>query len=156
MNERIEKYSPYLVGVIVSIVAGWIIFVGGYGVPPQMTAAGTLTFGVVVAGFAATQRSMLLGMIGSEVMKFAVNEGFHEDILRYLMDSIYAGIVLAGVSVLGILIFDCSTMWKIWSVSASCLVTLILSFMVRNEMIMSAFLKKFLDEQSPKKRKVDR
>ena len=151
MFEWAEKYVPYMASIVGALIAAGILFFGDFGKPPHMASVGTLTFGMVIAGFAATQRNMLLGMIGSEVMKFAVDRGFHNDILSYLMDSVYAGIVMSGFSIIGILIFDCSLLWEIWIIGATFLIVLILAFMIRNEMMMARILTRFLEEQNPKK-----
>ena len=147
IGAKVETLAPYAVASIASALLAVLMFSLKIGTPPEGVSFATLTFGVIASGFAATQRNMILGMNESAVLKYAVREGFHEDIVRYLMDSVYAGIWLSGFSVVGILVNDCSILWKIWIVMAGFFVVLILSFMTRNEMMMSRILKRFLDEQ---------
>ncbi len=83
MSGAVERYGPYLLAAFAA--AATAVFASGSEPFPQAPAAGTMTFGVVVAGFTATQRNMLLGMGGARVLRFAGHTGYCQNVLRYLM-----------------------------------------------------------------------
>ena len=109
-----------------------------------------MTFGIVVAGFAATQRNMLLGLGGSRVMRFAVRTGYYDDILAYLMDCVYAGIGVSVVSVAGFFLGDSALPWSLWLVVLTGSISLVLALTLRNEIMIVRIIKRFMEEQKPK------
>lgn len=129
-----------------SIGAGIVVFACGIGPLQESLAAGTMTFGIVVAGFAATQRSMLLGMHGSEVLRFAVRTGFHRDVLDYLMHSIYAGLFVSVASVAGFFLGDNATLWCLWLAVLTGGIVLALALMLRNELLIRRIIERFLED----------
>ena len=148
IGSKLETIGPFAVASIGSALVAVMILYLHTGTPPEAVSYATLTFGIIASGFAATQRNMLLGMNESAVLEYAVREGYHEDVVRYLMDSVYAGIALSGFSVVGILLDNCMFLWKIWVIIAAFIMVLILSFMTRNELMMSRILKRFLEDQA--------
>ena len=152
MSARTEKYLPPLVAITAGAVAAVLTFTYGIGPLPKPLAAGTMTFGIVVAGFAATQRNMLLGMSGSSVLRFAVRTGFHHDVLAYLMHCVYAGLFVSAVSVIGFFLGDNAMLWSIWLAVLTGAIVLVLGLMWRNEMMIVRIVKLFLEDQNPRTR----
>ena len=106
-----------------------------------------MTFGVVVAGFAATQRNMLLGMRGSSVLKFAVRTGFHDSVLAYLMHCVYAGLAVSVVSVVGFFINSNPLYWSVWFALLIGSIALVIALILRNEILMVRIVKRFMEDQ---------
>ena len=94
MSARFERYFPFFLAVVVGISAGIATF--GFGIVPDSKAvpAATMTFGIVVAGFTATQRNMLLGMRGASILRFLSRTGFYIGVLDNLMQCVYSALLL--------------------------------------------------------------
>ena len=105
-----------------------------------------MTFGVVVSGFVATQRNMLLTMSGAEVLRFAVRTGYHEDVINYLMDCIRAGMLITTVSLSGLFIPKNSLLWGIWLPSLAGAIVLVVCLLIRNEILVSRIVRHYLEE----------
>lgn len=148
MSARTERLLPLLTGLMASIGAGIVVFACGIEPLPESLAAGTMTFGVVVAGFAATQRSMLLGMRGSNVLRFALRTGFHHDVLDYLMHCVYAGLFVSAASVAGFFLGDNAMLWSWWLAVLTGGIVLVLALMLRNEILMRRIVSRFLEDPS--------
>ena len=152
MSGKFERRFPGLIAlltVVASLVVVWLCDIDAL---PKSLAAGTMTFGIVVAGFAATQRNMLLGMGGSKLLRFAVRTGFHHDILAYLMHCVYVGLAVALVSVIGFFLnedtsFGPFSLWESWLVVLVGLIVWVLALMCRNELVILRVIKRFMEEQ---------
>ena len=152
MSAKFERRIPVVVAIVVAIVAAAVAYLCDIDPPPKPLAAGTMTFGIVVAGFAATQRNMLLGMVGSKVLRFAVRTGFHHDVLAYLMHCVYAGLAVAVASVIGFFLDDETTfgpfsLWEVWLVILVGLIVWVIVLMFRNELMMRRIVERFVEEQ---------
>ncbi len=147
MSARAERLFPILAGIGAAAVAAVVAFVCEIGPLPKPLAAGTMTLGIVVAGFTATQRNMLLGMSGSTVLQFAARTGYYRDVLDYLMHSVYAGIAVSLVSLIGFFLGNSVLVWSIWLVAITGLIALILALILRNEILMVRMVKRFVEEQ---------
>ena len=99
------------VAILVAAVSLLAVTQCGPGTLPIALPAATMTFGVVVSGFVATQRNMLLTMSGAEVLRFAVERGYHNDVISYLMDCIRAGLLIIAISLSGFFFGDNSLLW---------------------------------------------
>ena len=152
MSAKTERYLPPLIAITVGAVAAVLAFTCEIGPLPKPLAAGTMTFGIVVAGFAATQRNMLLGMSGSSVLRFAVRTGFHNDVLAYLMHCVYAGLFVSAVSITGFFLGDNAMLWSIWLAVLTGAIVLVLGLMLRNEIMIVRIIKRFLEDQNPRTR----
>ena len=108
--------------------------------------AATMTFGVVVSGFVATQRNMLLTMSGAEVLRFAVRTGYHQDVLNYLMDGIRAGLLVTVVSLSGFFVSQSSRWWEVWLPGLAGTVVLVVCLLIRNEILVTRMVRHFLEE----------
>lgn len=148
MSARTERLFPLLAGLLASIGAGIVAFACGIEPLPPSLAAGTMTFGVVVAGFAATQRSMLLGMHGSEVLRFAVRTGYYRDVLDYLMHCVYAGLFISVASVAGFFLGDNAMLWCWWLAVLTGGIVLALALMLRNELLIRRIIERFLEDSN--------
>ena len=141
-----EKVIPLCAAVIATVIAAVAVFVFDFGPVSKSLPVGTMTFGIVTSGFAATQRNMLLGMRGSTVLRVAQRTGYHHDILAYLMHCAYAGLSVSGVSVVGFFISDVPLAWSVWTVLVTFTVVLVLALTVRNEWLMSRVIARFLED----------
>ena len=134
------------VAILVAAVSLLAVTQCGPGTLPIALPAATMTFGVVVSGFVATQRNMLLTMSGAEVLRFAVERGYHNDVISYLMDCIRAGLLIIAISLSGFFFGDNSLLWGIWLTTMAGAVSLVICLIVRNEMLVSRMVRRFLEE----------
>ena len=146
MTAMVERRFPFLLAAIVAASVAVVVF--GFGKAPSSKAipAATMTFGIVVAGFTATQRNMLLGMQGSSVMRFLSRTEYSSDVLDYLMHCIYSALLVSIISLVGIFLPDCGPLWGLWIVSVTFTVVLVLALMWRNELMMSRIIRHFLKD----------
>ena len=147
MSARSEKLLPLLIALILGVATGIVAYIYEIQPFPKALSAGTMTFGVVVAGFAATQRNMLLGMRGSSVLKFAVRTGFHDSVLAYLMHCVYAGLAVSVVSVVGFFITSNPLYWSVWFALLIGSIALVIALILRNEILMVRIVKRFMEDQ---------
>lgn len=147
MSAKSERLLPLLIALILGVATGAIAYIYEIQPFPKALSAGTMTFGVVVAGFAATQRNMLLGMRGSSVLKFAVRTGFHDSVLAYLMHCVYAGLVVSVVSVVGFFINSNPLYWSVWFALLIGSIALVIALILRNEILMVRIVKRFMEDQ---------
>ena len=147
MSARSEKLLPLLIALILGVATGIVAYIYEIQPFPKALSAGTMTFGVVVAGFAATQRNMLLGMRGSSVLKFAVRTGFHDSVLAYLMHCVYAGLAVSVVSVVGFFINSNPLYWSVWFALLIGSIALVIALILRNEILMVRIVKRFMEDQ---------
>ena len=147
MSAKSERLLPLLIALILGVATGVIAYIYEIQPFPKALSAGTMTFGVVVAGFAATQRNMLLGMKGSSVLKFAVRTGFHDSVLAYLMHCVYAGLVVSVVSVVGFFINSNPLYWSVWFALLIGSIALVIALILRNEILMVRIVKRFMEDQ---------
>lgn len=147
MSAKSEKLLPLLIALILGVTAGIVAYICEIQPFPKALSAGTMTFGVVVAGFAATQRNMLLGMRGSSVLKFAVRTGFHDSVLAYLMHCVYAGLSVSVVSVVGFFINSNPLYWSVWFALLIGSIALVIALILRNEILMVRIVKRFMEDQ---------
>ena len=142
----LERSWPFFVAVVVAGVSAAAAVLCDLGPFPIALPAGTMTFGIVVSGFVATQRNMLLTMSGAEVLDFAVRTGYHKDILVYLMDGIRAGLLVTAISLWGFFNGTNDLLWDIW---LPCLVagaTLVVCLIIRNEILVNRLVEHYLRE----------
>ena len=147
MSAKSEKLIPLLIALILGVATGIVAYIYEIQPFPKALSAGTMTFGVVVAGFAATQRNMLLGMRGSSVLKFAVRTGFHDSVLAYLMHCVYAGLAVSVVSVVGFFITSNPLYWSVWFALLIGSIALVIALILRNEILMVRIVKRFMEDQ---------
>ena len=147
MSAKSERSLPFVLAAIVTVIAAVVVFMCEIGPLPKSLPAGTMTFGIVVAGFAATQRNMLLGMRGSTVLRVALRSGYHNDVLAYLMHCVYAGLLVSVVSMTGFFLGDKAVLlWNIWLIIMMFCVSLVLAFITRNEILMARIVKRFMED----------
>ena len=142
-----RRYYPFLVASVLAVVAATVVSMCKIGPLPTSLPAGTLTLGIVVAGFAGTQRNLLLGMKGSDVLRMLADSKYSSDLLDYLMHSVNAGLVVSIISGVGFFIDDNVLLWKLWSVAMIFLVVLVILLIHRNESMMSLVVKTFIDQE---------
>ena len=147
MSAKTERLLPFLSATIVAAGAAIVVFNYGAGAVPKSLPAGTLTFGIVVAGFAATQRNMLLGMRGSTVLRMALRSGYHHDVLAYLMHCVYAGLFVSAMSVVGFFLGGNGLLWHLWLIVLTFATVLVLGLVLRNEILMVRIVKRFMEDQ---------
>ena len=144
---RCQRLWPLLAAAVVIGVTAFAIARCELGPFPIALPAATMTFGIVASGFVATQRNMLLGMRGAEVLRFAAKTGFYEDVLAYLMDCIQAGLVVTALSLAGIFLSTYSHLSVVWLPLLAGGITLVVCLVFRNERLMGRIVHRFLEEQ---------
>ena len=146
MPSRVERYSPFLLAAIASVVVSIVVFRCGNVLESLTLPTATMTFGIVIAGFTATQRNMLLGMRSSSVLRFLSRTGYYIDVLNYLVQGIYTALFVSAISVVGFFVNSNPLIWKIWIITVSFAVTLVLVIIGRNEILMGRIIKRFLED----------
>ena len=138
ISRKVEIWWPCAAaGVSAAAVALWADEIPAI---PDLLAAGTITLGVVVAGFTATQRNMLLSITGTRVMRLAVEAGYDKDVIDCLRHCVWASLLLVAISVVRFFVDDCA--WQegwgrvVWLPVWSGAFVLVLALMVRNERMM--------------------
>ena len=144
---RQQRIWPFAVAVIVGALAAYVVVLCEIGSFPFTIPAATMTFGIVVSGFVATQRNMLLTMSGAEVLRFAVRTGLHKDVLSYLMDCIGAGLFVTGLSLVGFFLSENDLLWAIWVAILTGSIALVICLIIRNEILVALIVRRFLEEQ---------
>ncbi len=144
---RIQLILPFLVATLASAIIVVILFVSGNGGLFQVTPSATLTFGVVIAGFAGTQRNMFINMQDSTVLRFAVRTGYYKDVLKYLARCIWAGLFVSVVSLLGFIATDYKTVQMVWLVSLGFSVTLAMATLIQNEILMGRISARYMEDR---------
>ena len=134
--------------IVAAAASAIAVFLYEIGPIPIALPATTMTFGVVVSGFVATQRNMLLTMSGADVLRFAVRTGYHQDVINYLMDGIRAGLLVTVVSLLGFFVPEKSRLWDVWLPSLTATVVLVICLLIRNEGLVTRMVSRFLEEQN--------
>ena len=112
--------------------------------------AATMTFGIVVAGFVAAQRNMLLTMTGSRVLRFVLKTNYYKHIINYLMDCIWAGLLVVLISLAGFLLKEGSPLWPVWTSALGGSVVLVVGLVCRNELLITLVVREFLKDQKKK------
>ena len=145
MSRNTERYGPFFPAAITAVVIA--VFASEAESFSRFISVGTMTLGVVVAGFTATQRNMLMSMGGTKVLRFAATTGYYRDVRDYLAWCIYAALFVVVVSGAGIFVNCNSWAWSLWLALWVGSVVLVLGFMVRNEILMSRIFTHFIKEQ---------
>ena len=148
MSRNTEIYLPFVVATIVSAIVAFIVFTFGISTPiSKSIPVSMLIFATFLSGFSIMHRIMLFCIPDSDVLKFAVNTGYYQDILAYIKHPIYLSISLYIVSLIGLLLeTDAIVIWLVWFVILTFFVTLSLGLLVRNEMLMFRIFERFLEE----------
>jgi len=110
--------------------------------------ASTMTLGFVVAGFMATHRNMLLSMQGTTVIAFATRTGYGRDVLTYLGQSIWGGLVLTAVSAMHLLLpagWGQKVLFAFWIAA----LVMVFASLMRNEVLMARIFARWMEDQKP-------
>lgn len=148
MIDRLEKYGPSLSAILGGIASLTITWTSGMTTVPTTLIATAATFGIVMAGFSATQRNMLFSMRGSRVIRRAIEINQMDRVLSYLSKSSYVGIGLTLFSFAGFFVSDHIIVVLAWMTVLGALVLLAVAFLVRNEVVASLILKRYLEERT--------
>ena len=142
----VERRWPFLIGVLAGGGAAAVVFTCHFKLPPTTVPVAMMTFGIVVSGFVATQRNMLLTMGGASVLRFVANTGYYEDIVDYLRQCIFSGLFVALWSTLGFFLGSDRMLWSIWLSVQTGAVVLVLALLFRNELIVVRLVKRFIEQ----------
>jgi len=142
MSRRGERLWPLVLAGGTGVLAG--VYLNEI---PGLDPAATMALGLIVAGFTATQRNMLLSMSGSQVLRFAATSGYAKDILSYLADCVYAGLFATFISLIGIFLGDHGIWQSLWLAFWVGSLLLMILILVRNEWLMHRVFTRFMDEQ---------
>ena len=151
MSSWVEKLWPFGAAVVAGVATAFVE-------PPtegeplaRYVSAGTMALGLIVAGFTATQRNMLLGMGGAKVLRYAATTGYYKDVLGYLAQCIYAGLIVTLASMIGIFIDNCCWVWPLWLALWVGSIVLVVALLIRNEWLMARIFTRFMEEQKRSK-----
>ena len=95
---------PYILATLSGIAAGIVVWLFDQPELPRTVPVATMTVGIVVSSFTATQRNMLLGMNTSIVLRRAARANYLEHIFDYLKQTIWFGMATTVVSVIGLFV----------------------------------------------------
>ena len=109
--------------------------------------ASTLTLGIIVTGFVMTQRTMLMTLSGSRVMRIAAKTGFHLDMIDWLSDCIWAALGLTIVSGLGLFLPETTVCKWTLTPAVSGLLPLTIFLIIRNEWMVRLVVARHLKEE---------
>ena len=143
---KTERRMPYILATLSGIAAGIVVWLFDQPELPRTVPVATMTVGIVVSSFTATQRNMLLGMNTSVVLRRASRANYLEHIFDYLKQTIWFGMATTVVSVIGLFVDGQGTLASIWLVSVVVTIILIVVSTIRNERIMFSIVKRFMDE----------
>ena len=147
MSGLLERYGPYAVAMLFAIAATMI---AGHIEPFDKTLVGTTaSMGIIIVGFAGTQRTMLLTLGGSRFLRRAAKIGLYRGMLDYFMQPVWASLSMTIVSIIWLFV-DKSIMhevWKPWLAIWTGLLTLTLLLIIRNERLMRLVMLRFLRDQ---------
>ena len=131
-----ERYHPFVWGVVAGLAAAVALWFVDTPKISRSVPATTMTLGIIFASFAATQRNMLVGMNFPRRLRRTLNAGYVKDVLGYFQQAIVLGIVLAGISLIGLFIVNVQPLCSIWMMTMVAVVTIIGVAMFRNERLM--------------------
>ena len=148
MSRRFEQLAPLVVAGTFGLAVAYLDHILVFSPLPLSVSAGAMALGMIVSGFTATQRNMLLNMGGSRVLRYAAVTGYYHDVLAYLAHCIYAGLAVTLLSLIGIFVVDqarwiCIVWLSFWSGS----IVLTVALLFRNEALMARIFLKFMEEQ---------
>ena len=149
MSAAAEKSLPFIVAAVPAACAGAVFFCV-IDVPPGASGLSIsgMTFGVVVAGFAATQRNMLIGMGQSRILRQLAVSNYYQDVVSYLTLGVYAGLGTTVVSVFGFFVEGDTVAVSAWVVALVFMVSLVVALIARNEILSSRIVAHFMKEQA--------
>ena len=145
MSSRSEKALPLLAAFAVGIVAGFGMRSHEIDGVPALC-GGLMVFGIIAAWFSAMQRNAFMGMVGSRVMEFAIKTGFYADVVGYFMHCVYGGVGLAIVAFAGFWLPDAGHFIAVWFGLVSGVFVFTAALMVRNEILMTRIVRRFIEE----------
>ena len=112
---------------------------------PEPLATATLTLGVVVAGFTATQRNMLVGMKGLPLCRTIARTGHDADLTLYLKQCLWSCVALILVSGTRFFLDDLPCVFTpIWTIVWFGTFAFVITSTCRNERFMFRIIGNFL------------
>ena len=146
MINVLEKYGPLVFGVLGAALVLGLSYLIAFDKIPFPALASSMTFGVVLAGFSATQRNMMFTMRNSRVITRARQIRLLEPILLYLSRTSHVGIVLTLYSFIGFFVGEHVEVVRACMVGLGGLVFYSIALLIRNELVMALLLKRFMEE----------
>ena len=139
----VETYLPCAVSFVTA--GSTLAFAQKLPSVPAELAAATMTLGVVIAGFTATQRNMLVGMKGLPLFKTIARTGHHQDLILYLKQCVWSSVTLVVVSTTRFFLDDAPPEFvQVWGVIWFGTFAFVIASAVRNERLMFQVIGKFL------------
>lgn len=146
MINFLERHGPRISGVVgfgIILILAYLMELETMMVP---ILASSMTFGIVLAGFSATQRNMLFTMRNSQVIKRLKKIDHMETVLKYLSRTSYVGIIIVLLSFLGFFVSEYSDLARVWIAFLGGSIFGSIAYLVRNERVMELVLKRFMEE----------
>ena len=150
--QRLRIFWPIFTATVCAVpavtLARWFD-ISSEGLPLALP-IGAMTFGIVVSGFVATQRNMLLTMTGSEVLRFLVRTEYYVDTIDLLMDCIYVGLLFTVTAAAGLLVvaFTEPGYQEAWLCVIIWMAALVVFLVGRNERLMAKIVGHYMREQN--------
>ena len=153
ISKPVEMYGPSAAFLAAAGVSVCLQSIPSLDIPPipSSLAAGTMTIGVVVAGFTATQRNMLISMDGQDVLRFLANASYDKTLSRCLRQCLWSSLALTIVSVIRFFLSDdpCQPRTQfvltwIWTPLWAGHLTMVIATIIRNEVFMFFLVERFL------------
>ena len=151
VGKNFEKWAPLGAAGIATLGTACAVVLGDVGLVHDAVPVGAMTFGIVAAGFAATQRNILLALGGSRVLKFFAGYGGQGDVMAYLGSGILAGLVVTVVSLVGLFLCKGKIAEDIWLPFFVGSIAWVIAITVRNEILMSRMVLDFMAEHKKKR-----
>ena len=146
MTNFLEHHGPWIfwvVGFAIILPLAYVVELESIIVP---ILASSMTFGIVLAGFSATQRNMLFTMRNSQVIKRLKKIDHMETVLAYLSRTSYVGIFIVLLSFIGFFVTDYSHVARVWIAVLGGSIFGSVAYLVRNERVMELVLRRFMEE----------
>ena len=144
----IERWYPFVISALAIGVAAGVSCLFQPDPFPKALLAGTMTLGIVVSGLVAIQRNMLLTMSGARVMRFAVRTGYYKDVIAYLRDCIWSGLLVTGISLVGLFADLLYGFWIAWFSVLAGAIVLVICLLMRNEKLMNLIVTRYIEERT--------
>lgn len=111
MSLSVEKYSPYVVGLLLAI-CWWYLDLS---FPKKDSVlSSTLSVSGIFVGFLATSKAILI-TLGGDLMRHIRNSGYIDDLISYVSQAIWTSLIFCIVNVVGFFVTDredwYSTLW---------------------------------------------
>ncbi len=152
MSARTERILPFFIAALATGIAALIIIPTNTKSINLYLTPTTLLIGLIPPVLAAIHRNTLAQIRNSNVIKHAIRTGYYHDLIAYLSHPVYPGIAAAFLSILPLILQYPPVIAQLWLIAMTFLITLIISLILRNEILMSRILDHLSENQDEDRR----